>query len=155
MRAPILQRGNLACRTLWVSAHPYFREGTLRAVRCWCQHTHTFEGEPYVPYVVGVSTPILQRRNLTCRTLWMSAHPYFRDGTLCAVRCGCWHTHASEGKPYVPYVVGVGTPILQRGNFPCRRLWVSAHPYFRGETLRVLRCGCQNTHTLERVPYVP
>ena len=39
-----------------------------------------------------VSTLILQRGNLTC------------------VHCGCEHTHTSERKPYVLYIMDVGSP---------------------------------------------
>ena len=85
------------------------------------------EWKPCVLYIVSDSTPILQRGNfmhctlwvpahlilqrgnLMYCTLWVSAHPYFREETLCAI-CGvCEHTHASERKPYMLYVVGVST----------------------------------------------
>ena len=108
-----IQRGYLTCRTLWVWARPQyserkpyvpyivgvntpivFREETLRAVHCGCEHTHS-----------------IQRRNLTCRTLWVWSHPYLLGGSVIALhalrhgydfthatfrllwkRCGCQHT---------------------------------------------------------------
>ena len=62
---PIFQRGNLTCRTsLWVWAHPYFKDG-----------------KPYLP-------PI---------TVPVTAHLYFREETLLAVRhCWCEHTPMPE-----------------------------------------------------------
>ena len=63
------------------------------AVHNGCEHTHTSEREPYVPYVVGVSTPIRQTGNLTCRT-------------------SCVRSHQEAGWfSYMLYVVGVGSPI--------------------------------------------
>ena len=35
---------------LWMWTRPHLREKTLRAVPCGCQHTHTRERKPYVPY---------------------------------------------------------------------------------------------------------
>ena len=54
--------------TLWAWAHPYLREETLHAVHHRCEHTHTSERKPRMLYIIGVSTPILQRGNLTCCT---------------------------------------------------------------------------------------
>ena len=102
---------------------------------------------------VTVSTPVLQRGNLMCCTLWVLASPYLRVESLHAVRlhCGCEHTCTSERKPYMLYVVCVSTPILQRGN--CMwRVW--AHPCFGEETLHAVCSGLEHTHTLERKPYV-
>ena len=48
------------------------------AVRYGCEHTHTSEREPYVPYVVG--------------TQGVHTHTA-REETLRAVRRGCWVTH--------------------------------------------------------------
>ena len=65
----------------------------------------------YMLYAVGVSTTTLQRGNLMCSMLWVWAHPYFREETLCAVCCVCEHTHTSEERPYVLFIVGVESPI--------------------------------------------
>ena len=147
-----VQRQNLSCCAMWVSAHPYFKGETFRAVHCGCEHTHAvLERNPSVLSIVGVSTPIL-----------------FREETFCAVHCECQHTHivqrgnlsccplwvsahqyCSERKPSVLSIVGVSTPILQRANLLCCPLWVSAHPYCSEETCAV-HCGCQPTHTVQR-----
>ena len=44
--------------------------------------------------------------------LWVWTHPYFREETLCAIWCGCGHTHAWQRDPYMPYVACVGHPYL-------------------------------------------
>ena len=54
------------------------REETLHAVHCGCQQTHT-----------------VQRRNPTCCTLWVSAHPYWPQRKSCVL-----------------HVVGVESPII-------------------------------------------
>ena len=49
----------------------------------------------------------------------MWAHPYFREETSHAVHHRCEHTHTSERKPHMLYIIGVSTPIPQRGNLKC------------------------------------
>ena len=113
----------------------------------------------------------------------MSAHLYFKGKTFrfrveafCAIHCTicrCQHTSTSKGKPSdsewkpsVPYIVqlvGVSTPILQRGNLRtqsgnlvCCTLSVTAHQYLKEEILSIVHCGChcQHTCTAKRKPYV-
>ena len=104
-------------------------------------------GNLFMLSTVGVSPPILQRRNLCC-PLWVWAHP-------------C----CSERKPVLSTVV-VSTPILFRDNLCCP-LWVWAHPYcserkpvlstvgvstpilFR-EGIYAVHWECEHTHTVQR-----
>ena len=105
LSTPILQRGNLTCS-------------------CGCEHTHTSERKPYVQYAVGVSTPILQRGNLMCSMLWVWAHPYFREETLCAVHCGCGVSHTLVKRQ----------PCFQT----CQMFWVWPHPRYHVKCLSAL-----------------
>ena len=72
----------------------------------------------------------------------------------------------------LPYIVGVTTPILQRGNLTFRMSWVWAYPYFRQETtfrtswvwsysyfskgivvfIRAIRRGCDFTLVILKLP---
>ena len=91
-----------------------------------------------LPYIVGVTTPILQRGNLTYHMSWVWPHPYFREKTLHTICCGVWphpyfreknlHTislarpYSIESNLYMPCAMGwnffeksmgVGTPMTQ------------------------------------------
>ena len=61
-------------------------------------------------YIVGVGTPILPKEvTMFPCTSWVWAQPYFKEGTLHTVCCGCEYTHTKK-KPHMPYIVGVGSP---------------------------------------------
>ena len=47
-------------------------------------------------------------------------------------------------------VMGVNSAILSGGNLCAVMWWVCMYPYFRGETVHAVYCGCGNTHSFSR-----
>lgn len=65
-----------------------------------CEHFHSSERKPHLPYVMDVSTPILNKSSFILRwpcafhrRLSPIANPYLRQETLLAVCCWCGVTH--------------------------------------------------------------
>ena len=87
------------------------------AVRYGCEHTHTSEREPYVPYVVG--------------TQGVHTHTA-REETLRAVRRGCWVTHTFSRSRIVFLLTalrGCGdTHTTTNSMREKKRLWVWVQP---------------------------
>ena len=117
---------------------PILQIGNWCAIHHGCEQMHASERKLYVPFIISVSTPMLQRGNFMCHTSWVWADACFREETLCVIHHQCEHTHASERKLYVPFIISVSTPMLQRGNFLCH----TSH-------------WCEQMHASERKLYMP
>ena len=134
---------------------PILQIGNWCAIHHGCEQMHASERKLYVPFIISVSTPMLQRGNFMCHTSWVWADACFREETLCVIHHQCEHTHASERKLYVPYIMGVSRCMLQRGNFMCHSSSMWAHPCFREKTLCAIHHQCEHTHASERKHFVP
>ena len=151
----MLLRGNFMCHSSSVWAHPCFREETLCAIHHGCEQMHASERKLYVSFIISVSTPMLQRENFMCHSSSVWAHPCFREETLYAIHHGCEQMHVSGRKLYVPFIISVSTPMLQRGNFMCHTSWVWADACFREKTWCAIHHQCEHTHASERELFVP
>lgn len=83
----------LGC-VLWVWAHPFphLKKGTLHTVCCRCEHTYIVKRKPYIPYIVGVGSPILfQEAKSFSYTLYVSFRCGYGYGSVCRVPvCLLW-----------------------------------------------------------------
>ena len=80
-----------------VSTHALSREETLHSVHCGCQQTHT-----------------VQRRNPTCCTLWVSAHPYWPQRKSCVLHVIGVESPIifQDAAVLMSHIVGVSAPML-------------------------------------------
>ena len=108
---------------------------------CGCEHIHTSERKLYVPYDVGVGTPMLDRGTLTCHT-WR-----------------VWVTRTfSRSMPfsYAMYIRGVATPRRFCSSYE-KNVWVWAHPtnYMQVYVLKHLyeEDGCVDTQEVVHVSF--
>ena len=99
----------------------------------------------FIPYVIYTAMKLwLCKAHGMCAPVYVNQSKSEQHNKVVLYR----YMLATLRKLYMLYAVGVSTPILQRGNLMCSMLCVWAHPYFRGETLCAVHCGCGVSHTL-------